>query len=339
MMHWMKAFAAALALAASAPLAAAQDFPPPAKILFASETAPSAGPPQSFGFYTKGCIAGAEALPIDGPNWQAMRLSRNRRFGHPDTIALIERLASDAAQYDGWPGLLVGDISQPRGGPMLSGHASHQVGLDADIWLNPMPDRRLSLREREDISAESVLKNDGTLFVDPEKFTPAHARLIMRAASYPEVQRIFVHPGIKKAICDGWTGDRSNLAKVRPYYGHHYHFHIRLFCRDGSPECKAQNAVDMKDDGCGDHLDWWLSDEPWAPAEPAPPAKKPEQPAPKPTRPAYTILSDLPAACAGVLEAPAPSPLPAAALTPNIPLPPLAPWPEIGPVPQPRPAG
>ncbi len=338
-MHWFKAFTAVAALVATALSATAQDFPPPAKILFASEAEPSAGPPQSVGFYTKGCIAGAEALPIDGPNWQAMRLSRNRRFGHPDTIALIKRLSNDAAQYDGWPGLMVGDISQPRGGPMLSGHASHQVGLDADIWLNPMPDRRLTLREREDISAESVLKNDGTLFVDPEKFTPAHERVIMRAASYPEVQRIFVHPGIKKAICEDWTGDRSNLAKVRPYYGHHYHFHIRLFCRDGSPECKAQNAVDMTDDGCGENLSWWLSDEPWAPKKPATPPKKPEKPAPKPTRPAYTILSDLPAACSGVLEAPSPSPLPTAAITPKIPLPPLAPWPEIGPVPQPRPAG
>uniref|UniRef100_UPI0031F52B59 penicillin-insensitive murein endopeptidase n=1 Tax=Martelella sp. UBA3392 TaxID=1946834 RepID=UPI0031F52B59 len=191
-MRWIKALSAVLALAMTASSAVAEDFPPPAKVLFASETAPTAGKPQSIGFYSKGCLAGAEALPIDGPTWQAMRLSRNRRFGHPDTIALIKKLSREAAQYDGWPGLLVGDISQPRGGPMLSGHASHQVGLDADIWLNPMPDRQLTLREREDISAQSVLKNDGTLFVDPEKFTPAHERLIMRAASYPEVQRIFV---------------------------------------------------------------------------------------------------------------------------------------------------
>ena len=60
-------------------------------------------------------------------------------------IKLIERLSREAAA-DGWPGLLLGDISQPRGGPMLSGHASHQIGLDADIWLNPMPNRKLSAR-------------------------------------------------------------------------------------------------------------------------------------------------------------------------------------------------
>ncbi len=338
-MRWIKALSAVLALAMAASSAIAEDFPPPAKVLFASEAAPTAGEPQSIGFYSKGCLAGAEALPIDGPTWQAMRLSRNRRFGHPDTIALIKKLSREAAQYDGWPGLLVGDISQPRGGPMLSGHASHQVGLDADIWLNPMPDRRLTLREREDISAQSVLKNDGTLFVDPEKFTPAHERLIMRAASYPEVQRIFVHPGIKKALCDDWKGERANLAKVRPYYGHHYHFHIRLFCRPGSPDCDPQNRVDMADDGCGANLAWWLSDEPWAPAKPEKPPEKPAKPPPKPTRPSYTIMSDLPAACTAVLAAPAPAELPQAALTPAIPLPPLAPWPEIGPVPTQRPRG
>ena len=89
------------------------------------------------------------AIADDGPNWQAMRLSRNRRWGHPDMVALVERLSRDATA-DGWPGLLVGDISQPRGGPMLSGHASHQIGLDADIWFQPMPQRRLSAsRARE----------------------------------------------------------------------------------------------------------------------------------------------------------------------------------------------
>jgi penicillin-insensitive murein DD-endopeptidase len=56
-------------------------------------------------------------------------------------LALLERLANDARSLDGWPGLLIGDMAQPRGGPMITGHESHQIGLDADIWLTPMPDR------------------------------------------------------------------------------------------------------------------------------------------------------------------------------------------------------
>ena len=54
-----------------------------------------------------------------------------------------------------WPGFLVGDISQPRGGPMFTGHASHQIGLDADVWLTPMPDRTLSRAERESMPADA----------------------------------------------------------------------------------------------------------------------------------------------------------------------------------------
>lgn len=272
---------------------------PPAKELFGAVALPSRTAPVSHGFYSKGCISGAVAIPTDGPTWQAMRLSRNRRWGHPQLISLLQRLSNDAAQYDGWPGLLLGDISQPRGGPMLSGHASHQVGLDADIWLTPMPSRTLSTREREDISATSMLKKNAFLTVDPNIWTPSHARVIMRAASYPEVERIFVNPAIKKKLCETWTGDRTALGKVRPYYGHDYHFHIRIKCPTDSQGCKEQAAVPAGD-GCDKSLAWWFTDEPWAPPKKDPNAK----PAPKP-KPMQ--LADLPKACAIVLNAPGPS--------------------------------
>src|SRR5262245_17234826 len=124
----------------------------PAKQLFGRKAAPAAMEARAIGFYSKGCLAGAVALPINGKTWQVMRLSRNRNWGHPKMVELLERLSEKGAKV-GWPGLLVGDMSQPRGGPMLTGHASHQVGLDADIWLTPMPDRELTRREREEMSA------------------------------------------------------------------------------------------------------------------------------------------------------------------------------------------
>ena len=64
-------------------------------------------------------------------------------------------------------------------------------------------------------------------------WTEEHARLIKRAAGYPEVARIFVHPPIKAELCAWAKGDKSWLAKVRPYYGHNYHFHIRINCPEG----------------------------------------------------------------------------------------------------------
>ena len=282
-----RALLAAFALAAMPAFAE-----PPAKELFGAQKLPAQLAPQSVGFYSKGCLAGGVAIPIDGPQWQVMRLSRNRNWGHPNLIALLEKLAVDGTKV-GWPGLMVGDISQPRGGPMLTGHASHQIGLDADIWLTPMPNHRLTAKEREDISAISMLKGNG-LYVDENIWTPAHAAILKTAASYGQVERILVHPGIKKKLCDAVKGDRAWLSKVRPYWGHNYHFHLRIKCQPGSPGCKGQEKV-VPGDGCGDALAWWFTDEPWKKA----PADKPVKKKP-PLR-----LADLPPQCAEVLNAPA----------------------------------
>ena len=168
----------------------------PAKRLFGTKELPAKLQPAAHGFYTNGCLSGGIAIPVDGPNWQAMRLSRNRRWGHPDLIRIIEDLSYKAKQ-DGWNGLMVGDISQPRGGPMLTGHRSHQMGLDADIWFNPMPNKRLTYQERENLSAVSVLKK-GSVYVDKARWTRAHTMVLYHAASYDQVERILVHPGVKK---------------------------------------------------------------------------------------------------------------------------------------------
>jgi penicillin-insensitive murein endopeptidase len=283
--------AAAALVASLAPPAQSQEL---AKNLFGNKPLPAATAPQSWGFYSKGCFSGGVAIATDGPTWQAMRLSRNRRWGHPAMIDLIEKLSRDSAA-DGWPGLLLGDISQPRGGPMLTGHASHQIGLDADIWFTPMPDRRLSPQERENMSATSLV-DEKTHRVIEKRWTKAHERLLKRAASYAQVERILVNPGIKKKLCDTVKGDRAWLRKVRPFWGHDYHFHIRIGCQPGSSGCRKQ-AETAAGEGCDDSLAWWFTEEPWRPN------KNPD--APK-ARDLMTMAS-LPRECRAVLEAPAPA--------------------------------
>ena len=288
---WLAAGLAAVlaALDAGTP-ASAQEL---AKDLFGARKLPAAAAPQSFGFYSKGCFAGGVAIPLDGPTWQVMRPSRNRRWGHPAMIATIEKLSRDAVA-DGWPGLLIGDISQPRGGPMTSGHASHQIGLDADIWLTPMPAKRFNERQRETVSA-TLMVDEKTHRVIDRLWTKAHTRLLKRAASYPQVERILVNPGIKKKLCDTVTGDRSWLRKIRPFWGHDYHFHMRIGCQPGSPGCKEQEATPA-DDGCGKPLAWWFTEEPWRPAT------GPQ----KPRARDVMTMANLPAACRAVLDAPSP---------------------------------
>jgi penicillin-insensitive murein endopeptidase len=268
------------------PLANPQSPSTPAKELFGRKTEPAPLAAQAIGGYARGCVAGAVALPVDGPAWQVMRLSRNRNWGHPRLIALLERIGKRVPEINGWPGLLVGDMSQPRGGPMLTGHASHQLGLDADVWLTPMPNRRLSREERETMSATNMVRED-RLDIDPDAWTPQHTALIRAVAKEPEVARIFVNPAIKKALCREAGGDRGWLTKVRPTFGHNYHFHIRLACPDGEEDCDDQNPP-PPGDGC-DELDRWFTQAMRFP--------KPGKP-----RPPLT-MAQLPAECRRVLAA------------------------------------
>jgi len=275
------------------PLANSNDPHLGAKELFARKVLPASQAVHSIGFYAKGCLAGAQALPINGETWQVMRLSRNRNWAHPDMIKLLERLSDKVHEVAGWPGLLVGDLSQPRGGPMLTGHASHQVGLDADIWLMPMPDRELSRVEREEMSATMVVRPD-RLDIDPKVWTPSHLLVIRAAAQQPQVERIFVNAAIKKALCREAKGDRTWLSKVRPMYGHDYHFHIRIKCPAADKECESQPPPSA-DEGCSaKDLAYWFSEPVLHPRFPTTP--------PKPSPP--ITLADLPAACRQILIAP-----------------------------------
>ena len=264
----------------------------PAKQLFGSVSVPADMTPRAIGSYAKGCLAGAVALPLDGPKWQVMRLSRNRNWGHPVLIDYVKKLSVDAAR-DGWPGLLVGDLAQPRGGPMLTGHASHQVGLDADIWLTPMPDYQLSVEEREKKSAVSMLMTGRHLTIDPKAWTHLQPVVLKRAASYPEVARIFVSAAIKQKLCESAGSDRAWLRKIRPWYGHDAHFHVRLECPPGASGCQPQAPVGPGD-GCDQLAEWFKP--------PPPPPTKPAEPKPYVPPPEIT-LADLPAACVDVLNA------------------------------------
>jgi penicillin-insensitive murein DD-endopeptidase len=248
------------------PLANPADPRLPAKEVFGRALTPVEAQARSIGFYSRGCLAGAKALPVDGESWQVVRLSRNRMWGNPAMIAFLERFSRKAKAEGVWNGILVGDISQPRGGPMLTGHASHQVGLDADVWLTPMPDRRLSREERETMSAVDMVAPDG-LSVDAH-WTPRQEAIIRAAAEEPEVERIFINPAIKKALCETAKGEPW-MQKVRPYWGHNYHFHIRIKCPAGESTCEPQEPL-PPGDGCDKSLNWWFTEEALHP-RPGPP--------------------------------------------------------------------
>lgn len=242
---------AAAIVALALPLGAPASADPLAKDVFGAARGPTAGGAAAIGFYSKGCISGGMQLPETGQTWQAMRLSRNRNWGHPEMIGFLVGL-SQAARQAGWQGLYIGDISQPRGGPMVSGHASHQLGLDADIWMLPPSSLALTPQQRENISSVSVVNQRGTELTS--HWNTGHFQIMRAAARDPRVERILVDPVVKVAMCQMERGNRNWLRKVRPINNHNYHFHVRLSCPAGS-SCQRQDPPPAGD-GCEEAAEW-----------------------------------------------------------------------------------
>ncbi|GLK66417.1 penicillin-insensitive murein endopeptidase [Hansschlegelia plantiphila] len=263
----------------------------PAKELFGRVAHPSEGPERSIGFYSNGCISGAATLPLTGPTWQVMRPSRNRFYGRTKLIDFIERFSRRVTTNTSWAGILIGDMSQPRGGPMLRGHASHQIGLDVDVWLRQMPPQVIPMPQRETIMSTMVVSEDRRGV--NRYWTPDTMQVVKDAATDPQVERVLVNPAIKKAICQQARGDRSWLEKVRPNWGHDYHMHVRLGCPAGERSCRPQRDV-VPGEGCGSVLDYWFTDAVLHP-QPGPSPRKPPPP--------FTVAK-MPGECAAVLSAP-----------------------------------
>ena len=296
----IRIIAAALALSLAAPAAQAEQL---ANQLFAAHDRPSQQQPMPVGAYAKGCAAGLVQLAETGPTWQAMRLSRGRNWGHPETVRFLQELSAAATQL-GWAGLYIGDISQPRGGPMSSGHASHQIGLDADVWMLPPRRLNLSRAEREEISSIPVRSADQRSVT--ENWTPQHHALLRAAASDPRVDRIFVAAAVKIEMCKSATRkDRNWLQKIRPVAGHDTHFHVRLKCPKGARLCETQSPtvaeLSKGGDGCDETLMWWVTDYLNPPKSDG---KKPrDEDAPKKKGPREFTMADLPKQCKAVLSA------------------------------------
>ena len=251
---------------------------------------PAPGPAQAIGAYSGGCLQGAATLPATGPGYELLHLRRNRRYGHPELVAFVRRLGA-AAKAKKLGLLVVGDLSQVRGGPTPSGHRSHQTGLDVDVGYAAPPGLRaghVSAADRERVSPPAVV--DLPTHSATPAWTSKTVALLATAAGDPAVDRIFVNPAIKRMLCEGPSGKAPWAGRVRPWWGHHDHFHVRLKCPEGSPACVAQDPP--SDDGCGPSLDWWFS--PDAQATLAKKKQRDEQSGPK----------LLPEACGRLLEPP-----------------------------------
>lgn len=272
--------------------------------LFGAMNVPSGQDAMPIGSYAKGCGAGLVELPETGPTWQAMRLSRNRNFGQPVMIQFLMDLSGTAKAIGYGRGLYIGDISQPRGGPMTSGHSSHQIGLDADVWMLPPRSLKLSEAEREAISSIPVRSADQRSVT--ENWTNTHRELLKQAALDPRVDRIFVAAAVKIEMCKtAKSKDKKWLQKIRPVAGHDTHFHVRLKCPKGARLCETQTPTVAElsngGDGCDETLMWWVTDYLNPPKSTGKKPKDEDEPKKKGAR--DFTLADLPKQCKAVLAA------------------------------------
>ena len=239
---------------------------------------PSPGAASVIGSPGNGCLAGAETLPEEGNGYVNIRRHRNRYYGHPELLRLIEDFGLAFGKSDAL--LMIGDLSQPRGGAMSSSHRSHQNGLDVDIWLSFATSAQVAQQlYPENKHPPSMVAADGQQLVDA--WGKRQRLLIKTLAEDLRVDRLFINPAIKRALCESEKGKRDWLRKLRPWRGHDAHVHVRLKCPAGDNACEAQAPLPAGD-SCGSELAWWFSEEARKPSKPA----KPGPPKPPPIMPA-----------------------------------------------------
>ena len=255
---------------------------------------------RSIGFYSKGCLAGGVGAADQRQDLAGDAAVAQSQLGPPEAGGVPRAPVANKAPRLGWPGLLVGDMSQPRGGPMLTGHASHQVGLDADIWLTPMPNREFTRRRArrnvgdhggrarpqgrrsEGLDAGAHRGDQGG-----RRGAGGRAHLRQRGDQEGALPRGRRRPRLAATRCGriGGTTIISMSASTAPA---------------DSPDCKPQTAVPAGD-GCGKELDWWFTDAVLHPKPAPPPTRRRTQAPGHFGRPAAGLPAGAARAVAGAL--------------------------------------
>ncbi len=212
---------------------------------------------QVIGFYGKGKLRNPVTLAKAGPGYQLIFPGRNHDWGSTGLVTAIEAVAASMDKdFPGAEPLQIADLSDKNGG-RLSQHASHQNGLDADIVYYRMNHGIQEPDAFDELQEDFVI--DGRI---TQNFDFVRNWEVMRRLNATgRLDRIFVDKEIKKELCkyakqaspevSAETSDR--LRKLRPYYNHAHHMHVRFTCPKDSPKCKAQKPIEPGD-GC-DRID------------------------------------------------------------------------------------
>ena len=161
----------------------------------------------SVGLQYAGRLVDGTQLPVEGPDWVTWNPNTDstpnlpgRLYGHERTIrAIVNVLAAYRAAHPAAPRVVVGDISFRNGGSMDQ-HASHQNGLDVDVYY-PRLDKRLG--------------------------APISPRQVDRRLSQDLLDR-FLAAGARMVFVGFSTGLHGPHDVVVPYPNHENHMHVRF---------------------------------------------------------------------------------------------------------------
>ena len=168
----------------------------------------------ALGSHTAGRLEQGVRLPSEGRTfftWDpVLRRAPNRPWRRWGTDGLVRAVLGAARDYRAAhpraPRLAIGDLSRPHGGDFgprfgYIGHASHQNGLDVDVYYPRADGRELAPRDARDIDRARSQE-----LVD--RFLAAGAQVI------------FVGPN---------TGLRGPPDRVQPLTHHDNHLHVRFY--------------------------------------------------------------------------------------------------------------
>ncbi len=202
--------------------------------------------------------------PNDGWQLRAKRLtntpelrirprSRDRCYGHPSLVLMLERSARDVARAARGSVLLVGDLSAKSGGP-LSGHHSHQSGRDADLafYVTDLRGRPVHSREFVAFDGDGRAQDGRPLLFDDERnwllveswAKDRRAGLSHIFVSNPLRKRLLAFARSHRKYARYVTEAAALLEQPENAESHDDHFHVRVSCPKEEAEiCREQSRV------------------------------------------------------------------------------------------------
>ncbi len=228
-------------------------------VAHAKGSAGTAGLPEKFRKAPFSKMSLSVGAPNHGSQLRAKRLkkstylkirdrSKERTYGHPSLVLMLDRSAKQVAKARPGSQLLVGDLSTELGGG-LSGHHSHQSGRDADVafYARDARGKMVTLDRFVAFDSDGNAKDGSGLVFDDDR----NWLLVMGWArdARADLAYVFISNPLRARLL-AYAQKRAEYRQYIPLVTGHFmqpenaephddHFHVRIRCpRDQEGLCQ-----------------------------------------------------------------------------------------------------